>query len=203
MEFWLISPLTEECNSTQRCGQSCATLGVRHTMTTSCHPKSDKGFSLFGNGRTGLAAAPSLGLLVYGSTLTLPGDFIDTLEPSASKFITSVQQLQPPRTRLQNMSHQFAKITGSLAEASHVYVRKGGAGPPLSPFYTGPYVIIMGRKTFHSPAWGRRSSWWTGSSLPWGPTSSPHDSLLPEAGLWSSFCLLEAESDGVSVGAPV
>jgi hypothetical protein len=154
----------------------CDTLGVTHSMTTSYHPQSNGmiershrqikdslrsrvagqdwqqhlpwvllGLRVAPKEDSGLSSAE----LVYGSTLTLPGDFPATPESPTSDFIQRVQRLQPPRTRLQQRPPQPAKLTGSLAEASHVYVRRGGAGPPLSPLYSGPYeVITRGPKTF-------------------------------------------------------
>ncbi len=154
----------------------CDTLGVTYSMTTSYHPQSNGMIershrqikdSLWSKvaGQDwqqhlpwvllGLRVAPkedsglSSAELVYGSTLTLPGDFLATPESPTSEFLQRVQQLQPLRTRLQDRPPQPAKLAGNLAEASHVYVRRGGAGPPLSPLYSGPYEVInRGPKTF-------------------------------------------------------
>ncbi len=132
----------------------CDTLGVSHSMTTSYHPQSNGmiershrqikdslrsrvagqewqqhlpwvllGLRVAPKEDSGLSSAE----LVYGSTLTLPGDFLANPESPTSEFLQRVQQLQPPRTRLQDRPPQPAKLKGSLAEASHVYVRRGGS----------------------------------------------------------------------------
>ncbi len=35
-----------------------------------------------------------------------------------------------------------AKLPAALLQASHVYVRRGGALPPLAPLYVGPYEVL-------------------------------------------------------------
>jgi hypothetical protein len=69
--------------------------------------------------------------LVYGAALALPAEFLSSTEPPAAAFLKKLQQVEMPATR--PLSYAEA--------ASHVYVRRGGTMPPLSPLYVGPYEV--------------------------------------------------------------
>ena len=96
----------------------------------------------------GLRAAPkedsavSSAELVYGSPLRLPGQLLDRTAVAEGAAV-------PPAVRagLPTRLHQSAgerpppAIPKALSGATHVYIRKGNTGPPLTPLYSGPYVV--------------------------------------------------------------
>jgi hypothetical protein len=47
-----------------------------------------------------------------------------------------------PATRPLSYAEAVAKPPPALLQASHVYVRRGGMLPPLSPLYVGPYEVL-------------------------------------------------------------
>jgi hypothetical protein len=75
----------------------------------------------------GLRTAPkedsgvSASELVYRVALALPAEFLSTAESHAEAA---------------------ARPAAALLQASHVYVRRGGMLPPLSPLYVGPYEVL-------------------------------------------------------------
>jgi hypothetical protein len=50
--------------------------------------------------------------------------------------------MDPPPTRPLAPAQATARIPGSMQRASHVYVRRGACGAPLTPLYSGPYKIL-------------------------------------------------------------
>ncbi len=89
----------------------------------------------------GLRTAPkedsgvSAAELVYGAALALPAEFLSTAEPPAADFLQKLQQVELPATRP-------LSYTEAALQASHVYVRRGGTLPPMSPLYVGPYEVL-------------------------------------------------------------
>jgi hypothetical protein len=147
----------------------CVKLNILHNQTTGYHPQSNGMMERFHRQLKdalrarecvaewaahlpwvllGLRAAPkedsavSSAELVYGSPLRLPGHLPDK---------TSVAEVAsvPPAVRagLPTRLHQSAgerpppAIPKALSGATHVYIRKGNTGPPLTPLYSGPYVV--------------------------------------------------------------
>ncbi len=96
----------------------------------------------------GLRTAPkedsgvSAAELVYGAALALPAEFLSTEEPPAAKFLQKLQQVEVPATRPLSYAEAAAKPPAALLQASHVYVRRGGTLPPLTPLYVGPYEVL-------------------------------------------------------------
>jgi len=89
----------------------------------------------------GLRTAPkedsgvSAAELSYGGALALPAEFLSTAEPPAADFLQKLQQVELPPTRP-------LSYTEAALQASHVYVRRGGTLPPMSPLYVGPYEVL-------------------------------------------------------------
>jgi transposase InsO family protein len=88
----------------------------------------------------GLRAAPtedtgvSATKIVFGAPLVLPGQILDAVESAAANFIAKLQQSgPPPPSRPLSYAQMAAKLPPALLSAAFVYVRKGGAVPPLSP----------------------------------------------------------------------
>ena len=109
-------------------------LGIRST------PKEDMG------------ASPAE--MVYGSTLTVPGDFLPqsvaTPVPDHLRQLREkVESLKPTPTSAHGAEHIKFNVPLSLKDAQYVYVRRDGKSTPLQPPYDGPYrVLERGPKHF-------------------------------------------------------
>ncbi len=96
----------------------------------------------------GLRTAPkedsgvSAAELVYGAAFVLPAEFLSAEEPPAAEFLQKLQQVEIPATRPLSYAEAAAKPPAVLLQASHIYVRCGGALPPLAPLYVGPYEVL-------------------------------------------------------------
>jgi hypothetical protein len=85
---------------------------------------------------------------------------LDTDEPLPANFIAKLRQSgPPPPSRPLSYAQMAAKPSAALLSAAFVYVRKGGAVPPLSPLYSSPYkVLASGPKVFRLQVGGREES---------------------------------------------
>jgi hypothetical protein len=156
----------------------CTRLGIQHVMTTAYHPQANGMVERFHRqlknslrarlaGPTwpdhlpwvllGLRTAPkedsgvSSAELVYGTPLTLPGEFLNVAEPPAQEF---VDKLRAAPSSIPTRPLSYSEVTSlppkALREAGHVYVLRGQYAPPLTPLYLGPYKVIpRGPKFFH------------------------------------------------------
>ena len=164
----------------------CSKLGINHISTTAYHPQSNGMVErthrqlkdalrsrAAGNDwpahlpwiLLGLRAAPkeesnvSSAELVFGSPLTLPGEFVASEEPPAADFLCKMQAspFVPPPTRPLSYSEAAASPPAVLWTAEFVYIRRGGSAPPLSQLYAGPYRVIRREKKFFEVEIGGRS----------------------------------------------
>jgi cleavage and polyadenylation specificity factor subunit 1 len=85
--------------------------------------------------------------LVYGTTLRLPSDIVNSQnhlsEPTdtyVSKLKSIMQSLNPISTSRHSVKSTY--IHPSLQSCSHVFLRVDSVKPPLSPPYTGPHPVI-------------------------------------------------------------
>jgi hypothetical protein len=144
-------------------------LGIKHVQTTAYHPQSNSmvertheqlkaalrarlvglrwpehlpwvllGLRTTPKVDSGVSAAE----LVYGAALALPAEFLSTAEPPAAEFLQKLQQVEIPASRSLSYAEVTAKPPGALLQASHVYVRCGGALPPLGLLHVGPYEVL-------------------------------------------------------------
>jgi hypothetical protein len=92
--------------------------------------------------------------------MVLPGQILDAVEPPSADFIAKLWQSgPPPPSRPLSYAHMVAKSPAALLSAALVYVCKGGAVPPLSPLYSGPYkVLSSGPKVFQLQVGEREES---------------------------------------------
>ena len=81
--------------------------------------------------------------VVFGSPLSLPGEFLKHSEIPLEIFLFRVEQAvtgfsSPPR-------HHVAPqpLPGALLDAEFVFVRDEASKPPLSPLYRGPYRVLQ------------------------------------------------------------
>jgi hypothetical protein len=146
----------------------CSLLGVDHSRTTAYHPQSNGMVErahrqlkdalrarLAGTDwplhlpwiLLGLRAAPkedsavSSAELLYGAPVALPAEFIAAEEPPVELFVEKLRCIQPPPTRPLTYAQAAAACPPALMAAEHVYVRRGGVIPPLSPLYVGPFRV--------------------------------------------------------------
>ena len=86
--------------------------------------------------------------LMFGTPLSLPAEFIRDAEPPAEHFLERLRGMEMPATRPLTYAEVAAKPPTALMEASHVYIRRGGAITPLAPLYTGPYKVLARQAKF-------------------------------------------------------
>ncbi len=79
--------------------------------------------------------------LVYGSPLSLPGQFLTTAEPPPSSFVRQLQSSVPCVANKSSCSPPPAPPPASLRSARFVYVRSPRVSPGLAPAYRGPYQV--------------------------------------------------------------
>jgi hypothetical protein len=113
----------------------------------------------------GLRAAPredsgvSAAELVYGSPLSLPGQFLSAAEPPPSSFVRQLQSSVPCLADKSGCSPPPAPPPASLRFARFVYVRSPPVSPGLAPAYHGPYrVRVPGVKYFVIDIGGKPSA---------------------------------------------
>jgi len=113
----------------------------------------------------GLRAAPkedsaiSSAELVFGSALTLPGQFLAQTEQPPEMFVQQLRETSPLPTRPVTYAEAAASVPEKLMNAKYVYVRRGGVIPPLAPLYHGPYKVVEpGRKFFVISLGGRNET---------------------------------------------
>jgi transposase InsO family protein len=157
----------------------CKLLGIQHQMTTAYHPQANGMIERFHRqlkdslrarlcGQDwmthlpwvllGLRAAPkedtavSSAEMLYGLPLTLPGQFLEAIEPPASEFLQKLQDTvvtQSFPTRPVPACRSSDSLPKGLMEATYVYLRRDGNKPPLAQLYQGPYAVIKrGPKVF-------------------------------------------------------
>ena len=153
----------------------CSALGIARSSTTSFHPESNGIVERFHRQlKTSLRARLAgsdwyehlplvmLGLrtvpkddsafsaaeAVFGSPLSLPGEFLDTPDFPPDSFLRRIQGVLK-RTLPVPLHHSTKPqvleptvLPPSLAAATHVFVREDSSKPPLSPLYRGPYLVV-------------------------------------------------------------
>lgn len=162
-------------------------LGILHIKTTSYHPQANGFIERFHRTlKASLIAAKSdrwtevlpitlLGLrnifkedidcspaeLVYGTTLKLPGEFLNSsTEPAnenelVSKLRATMLELQPRPASDHSKIKTF--ISKDLSSCSHVFVRNNAVKPPLTAPYSGPHRVISRSDKFFKIDLGNRS----------------------------------------------
>jgi hypothetical protein len=80
--------------------------------------------------------------------LSLPAEFIRDAEPPAEHFLENLRGVEMPASRPVTYAEVAAKPPTALMEASHVYIRLGGAITPLAQLYTGPYKMLARQAKF-------------------------------------------------------
>ncbi|XP_038054690.1 uncharacterized protein LOC119726909 [Patiria miniata] len=91
--------------------------------------------------------------LVYGTSMRLPGQFVDPAKDTTlldcSSFVDQLQhhmaQLSPARTRVTGTAVHIPK---DLQSCTHVYVRCDAVRKPLQPPYNRPF-LVLGRNDKH------------------------------------------------------
>lgn len=159
-------------------------LGVKHTMTTAYHPqangmveRSHRQLKDALKARLAgvdwaahlpwvllsLRATPkedsnvSSAEMLYGAPILLPGQIQLGPEPPAATFNQSNRKLpfSIPTRRLHPEPAPL-NIPAHLLPAEFVYIRRGGASPPLTPAYVGPFKVVARSPKFFSVDLGSR-----------------------------------------------
>jgi transposase InsO family protein len=153
----------------------CDKLGIEHITTTAYHPQSNgmierahrqikdalrarlAGTQWFDHlpwVLLGLRSSPkedsglSSAEMIFGAPLSLPGELLTAAEPPLAAFMKSLKEVSPLPTRPLSYAEVAAGPRSDLLSAEHVYVRRGGVLPPLSPQYMGPYAVLQRRPKF-------------------------------------------------------
>ena len=84
--------------------------------------------------------------MVYGTTIRLPGEFINpsqTTLPDSSEFINQLRAHMRTLTPTSSRSTlRPSSIPATLSTSTHVFVRHDGVRKPLQPPYDGPYAVV-------------------------------------------------------------
>jgi len=149
----------------------CSFLGIFHTKTTSFHPQSNGLVERFHRSlksslrsrlagsdwmkhlplvMLGLRSVPkddfssSVAEAVYGSPLSLPGDFLQDSDMPPESFLSrmdsTLQGFSAPPTHHTAPSPGF--VPSALRSTPFVFIREDASRPPLSPLYRGPYEVL-------------------------------------------------------------
>jgi cleavage and polyadenylation specificity factor subunit 1 len=166
-------------------GRTCEVIGIHHNTTTAYHPKSNgmverphRRLKEALKARLASADWPehlpwvllavnvtpredsgkSAAEMVYGTTLTLPGQLASSEEMPVERILQDLNTVDPLPTRHADAEAPTEPPT-HLAAAELVYIRKGGTLPPLAPPYEGPYKVVeRGPKFFRLDIGGRTVS---------------------------------------------
>ena len=163
----------------------CSLLGIKRAQTTAYHPQANGLVERFHcqlkNSLRSRLADPDwflhlpwvlLGIriapkeatdvssaeLVYGSTLTVPGDFIGAPECPPETFFRRLRLAlsQQPSFPEHNRTTASNYFPTQLQNTSFVFIRNDATQPPLSPLYHSPYrVLKRGPKTFRLKIGGK------------------------------------------------
>ncbi|XP_023344142.1 uncharacterized protein LOC111713509 [Eurytemora carolleeae] len=131
----------------------CRILGISASQKTSFHPQAADSdwVSHIPLVLLGLRSVPiedtgfSVSEAVYGSPLTVPGEFLEAPEIPNAQFISKVEKViagfsAPPPHHVQYSPP--VEVPAALRTAMFVFVREDASKPSLSPLYCGPYLVI-------------------------------------------------------------
>ena len=97
--------------------------------------------------------------MVYGSSLTVPGTFVENGgEPEASVHLQRMRDIAGRLVPAPDVWHgtKPAKPCARLSEAEFVFVRRDATHGPLQKPYTGPYRVLERREKFYKLQCGER-----------------------------------------------
>ena len=161
--------------------EMCRSLGTQHVTTTSYHPQSNGMVERFHRqikeslrarceGKDwlehlpyillGLRAAPkeeaevSSAEVMFGAPLVLPNQAQESLD---------AQHVEKSGQEIPNTTKSYAEVvkggSDALRAATHVYVRSGPLGGPLTPTYNGPYKVLQRADKTLQLQLGPRADW--------------------------------------------
>ena len=93
----------------------------------------------------------SVSKAVYGSALTIPGEFLDAPELPSSQFLSKIGKViagfsvPPPHGVPQQPP---TEVQAALRIAKFVFVQEDASKPSLTPLYCGPYLVVEWRSKF-------------------------------------------------------
>jgi len=88
---------------------------------------------------------------VYGSALTIPGEFLDSPEFPSSQVLSKIEKViagfsVPPPHHVQHSPS--SELPAGLMDSQFVFVREDASKPSLAPLYRGPYLVVERRSKF-------------------------------------------------------
>ena len=95
--------------------------------------------------RSELEASPAE--LTFGTALHLPGEFVDATDISFSDhdFLRNLKKQMNELSPVQTSDHatrRQGRVPKSIANTTHVFVRRDAKNPPLTRPYTGPFRVL-------------------------------------------------------------
>jgi len=156
----------------------CRVLGISTSQTTSFHPQSNGMIERFHRSLKsslraraadsdwvfhlplvllGLRSVPkedtgfSVSEAVYGSPLTVPGEFLEAPEIPNAQFISKVEKVIAGFSVSPPHHVQYSppvEVPAALRTTKFVFVREDASKPSLSPLYRGPYLVLERRSKF-------------------------------------------------------
>ena len=123
--------------------------------------------------------------LVYGSPLTVPGDFIPGTNepPNPSSLLPWLRQAISKFNFTPMSQHGVAPqhMPRELFNSPYVFIRRDSHKPPLTPPYEGPYKVLQrGTKSFRLMlAAGKKLFLWIASSLLLSTRRCRSNSVIP------------------------
>jgi hypothetical protein len=101
--------------------------------------------------------------MVFGTPLTLPGEFIENLDSGAGSgqiFFESLAEkmkvLPPIPTRKLSDIQKQDYVPDVLKTANYVFIRRDGHVPPLAQLYEGPFRVVSRTSKTYTIARGAR-----------------------------------------------
>jgi hypothetical protein len=181
----------------------CSLLNIIHLQTTSYHPQANGAVERFHRRLKDALRARTAGAdwhahlpwvllgirsawrenssfspaeAVFRAQLVLPGQFLNSPEPSSPTFLQELQRTlnnRPPPSADHHNRPGPLSLPEELLLTRFVQVRRDGAQPPLSPMYDGPYLVLERSLRFFKIQVGTRQD--TVSTLRLKPCRSPPD----------------------------
>ena len=105
---------------------------------------------------TGLSVSKA----VYGSSLTVPGEFLGSPELPPASFLQNIENtltgfaVPPPHHVCKSPPQQ---LPPALLTAEFVFVREDASIPSLAPLYRGPYLVLERKSKFFRLQIGSRT----------------------------------------------
>ena len=144
---------------------------------------------------TGLSGSEA----VYGSSLTVPGEFLGSPELPPALFLRKIEDTfagfaAPPPHHVRSFPPQ--QLLPAFLAANFVFVQEDSSIPSLAPLYWGPYLVLEGKDKYFHLQLGSRTDVVSVDRLNPAFLEDPIQNALPSASrsAWSLDCLARSGS---------